>query len=474
MDSAREATAAPFARSGSIRPVVLAGGAGRGLWPVSRAAFPKQLHSLAGDRTMLQETLLRTGGGAFADPVVVCGEDLRFLVADQADAVGRAPQRIVLEPQARNTAPALAVAALLAAAEDPRALLLAQPSDHRIGDSGFQEAVARAAPLAAEGHLVTFGLLPPHAAAGGGRIEAGEPLAEGCFAVAATAPAPAGGRHYGASGIYLFRADVLLAEFTRLRPALLAACRRAVAGGSDDGRFFRLDADAFAGAEDMSIADAVIAHTGLAAMVPLDAAWHELGGWPALHALEPCDGDGNAAGGDVFLDGVRGCYVRSEGPMVAALGVEGLVVVATPDAVLVAAADRCADVGRVVDRLSRADRPEATRHRRVRRPWGSYETVDAGDRFQVKRIVVDPGASLSRQMHHHRAEHWVVVRGTARVECGEATRLLGENESVYIPIGTTHRLENPGRVPLHLIEVQSGSYLGEDDIVCFDDAYGRA
>jgi len=473
----------PSGVAGAIHPVVLSGGSGTRLWPLSRQAFPKQFLPLTGERSLLQETLARTAGVAgFARAMVVCSDEHRFLVAEQCRQLGGLPE-IVLEPQGRNTAPAIAAAAILLSGQDPEALLLVQPSDHRILDAGgFRAAVGRAAAAARRGRLVTFGIRPDKPETGYGYIRAGAAADDGVFAVDGFTEKPDGetaaryctsGSHHWNSGIFLLSAATLLAELERLEPELLVACRRAVAAGGRDGDFFRLEDTAFAQCRSVSVDYALMEKTRLASVVPVDIGWSDVGSWSALHATRPQDDDGNAVDGDVDLEDARGCYVRSEGPLVSAIGVEDLVIVATPDAVLVTAAGRAGDVGKTVERLRRRNRQEALHHPRVARPWGSYRTVDRGERFQVKRITVSPGASLSLQMHHHRAEHWVVVQGTARVQRDRDSLLVRENESVYIPLGATHRLENPGKLPLHLIEVQSGGYLGEDDIVRFADDYGR-
>jgi mannose-1-phosphate guanylyltransferase/mannose-6-phosphate isomerase len=470
-----------------IYPVLLCGGSGTRLWPLSRAAYPKQLLPLLSDRTMLQETALRTSfHPLFAAPLVIGSEEHRFLLAEQLAQIGVKPWRVVLEPCQRNTAPALAAAALLLVAHDPEAIMFVQPSDHLIADTGtFRRLVADAAPAAAQGKLITFGIAPTRAEAGYGYIEAGEPIAgvEGLYKLerfvekpdAATAETYLrGGRHHWNSGVFLLPAAAYLAELDRMQPDIVSACEAAIMSGRDDSDFFHLDEAAFAGAPSISIDYAVMEHTDRAAVMPAAMGWNVIGSWHALMSAHPRNEDGNVLVGDVMTEGVTNSYIRGDGQLVAALGVDNLVIVATDDALLVASADRCAEVGRMVETLSKDNRTESVHHRRVYRPWGYYQTVDLGERFQVKRIMVKPGAQLSRQMHFHRAEHWIVVSGTARITCDAETKLLRENESTYIPQGTTHRLENPGRLPLHLIEVQSGAYLGEDDIVRFEDSYGRS
>lgn len=470
-------------RFAKIHPVVLCGGSGTRLWPLSRAQFPKQFHRLAGDRSMLQETLGRAAAGhGFAAPVVVCDEAHRFIVADQARAVGVEPADIVLEPVGRNTAPAVAVAALLLGAADPDGSLLVLPADHAIASpAAFHAAVARAAAFG--DRLMTFGIAPDRPETGYGYIRRGAALDAGAaFAVdrfvekpdAATAAAYLeSGDYYWNSGIFLFPIRILLAELERQVPDILAACRTALAGARPDLAFRRLDADAFRACPPNSIDYAVMEGAERAGVVPMDAGWSDVGSWTSLWEIADRDADDNALVGDALAVDSRRSYLRSDGPVLVGLGLHDLIVVATTDAVLVADRDRAQDVRGVVDRLRAAGRPEHAAHMLVHRPWGTFELIDSGDRFQVKRIVVTPGARLSRQLHYHRAEHWVVVSGTARVERADETFLLHENESTFIPPGTEHRLENPGLVPLHLIEVQSGTYLGEDDIVRLDDAYGR-
>jgi mannose-1-phosphate guanylyltransferase/mannose-6-phosphate isomerase len=481
--SAKSDTAVGSGRQ--IYPVILCGGSGTRLWPLSRSSYPKQLLPLISDKTMLQETAIRTADPLFASPLVIGGEDHRFHIAEQLAQIGVEPWRIMLEPCRRNTAPALAAAALLLVARDPKAIMFVQPSDHLIADvAALRQAVLRAAPAAALGHLVTFGIAPTRPETGYGYIEADGRIEgiEGVHKLKRFVEKPdqptaetyfrSGGFHWN-SGIFLLPAAEYLAELDRLHPEIVRACAGAIGAGQDDDRFFHLDEKAFSSSPGISIDYAVMEHTDRAAVMPSEFGWNDIGSWHALMDAQPRDDDGNVLHGDVIAEDVSGSYIRTEGPLVAALGLSDIVVIATEDAILVTSADRCADVGHMVDALSKNNRTESTHHRRVYRPWGFYQTVDFGDRFQVKRIMVKPGAQLSLQMHYHRAEHWIVVSGTARITCGEETKLLRENESTYISQGTTHRLENPGRLPLHLIEVQSGAYLGEDDIVRFEDCYGR-
>ena len=469
-----------------IHPVILSGGSGVRLWPLSRSLYPKQLLALHSRRTLLQETVLRITGDAFAAPLVICNAEHRFIIAEQLREIGTEAARIVLEPVGRNTAPAAAVAALLLAEQDPGAVMLLLPSDHVIADVGrFHAAVATGASAAGDGALVTFGIAATKPETGYGYIHRGAPVVgtEGCFRVdrfvekpdhaTAAAYVESGDTDWN-SGIFLMGAGAFLAELERLDPELLAHCREAVEGATEDLGFLRLDTAPFEGTESISIDHAVLEKTDKAVVVPVDMGWSDVGAWPALWEISDKDGDGNVSVGDVLIEDSRNSYVRSDGRLVVGIGLDDMVVVATDDAVLVAPKGAAQSVRNAVARLKEAGRPEHAQHARVYRPWGYYQSIDAGDRFQVKHISVNPGARLSLQMHHHRAEHWVVVSGTARVRRGDETLLLSENESTYIPIGVTHSLENPGTVPLRLIEVQSGTYLGEDDIVRFEDLYGRA
>ena len=472
-------------RSGAIVPVILSGGSGSRLWPVSRASFPKQLWPLISDRTMLQETALRGVGPDFAPPVIVCNQEHRFLIAEQLREAGIEGARIVLEPVGRNSAPAVAAAALLVAETAPDAVLWMMAADSAIRrPEALAASVALAVEAARGGRLVTFGMKPVRAETGYGYIEAGEPL-EGLPGVralaafiekpdAATAATLAGsGRHLWNSGMYVFTARTLLDEMQTHAPDVLAAVRRAVEGRQTDLDFIRLEPDAFAAAPDISIDYAVAERTARAAVVPADLGWSDVGSWDALWDISPKDATGNVSIGDVFLEHTTNCYVRSDGIVTAVTGLADAVVVVTEDAVLVTHRDRAQDVKRVVDRLRKAGRHEAVAHNRCYRPWGFYESLIRGDRFQVKRIVVTPGQRLSLQRHHHRAEHWVVVAGVAMVTRDGEQVMVRENESIYLPLGCVHRMENPGRIPLTLIEVQSGAYLGEDDIVRLEDTYNR-
>jgi mannose-1-phosphate guanylyltransferase / mannose-6-phosphate isomerase len=471
----------------AVVPVILSGGTGTRLWPLSREGYPKQFWPLASERTMLQETAARATGPGFGPPIVVCNEAHRFLVAEQLRAAGVEGARILLEPAGRNSAPAIAAAALVAAERDgAEAVLWILAADHAVADlPALHAALRQAAAAAWAGRIVTFGMRPTAPETGYGYIEAGEALADapGVSAVLRFVEKPdaarardfvAGGRHLWNSGMFVATAATLLAELDRHAPAVLAAVRPAVAAAGSDLDFCRLGAEAFRAAPSLSIDYAVMERTDRAAVVPAFIGWSDIGSWDALWAAAARDAEGNAAVGPVELVDCAGCYVRSEGALTAAVGLRDAVVVATEDAVLVMPRDRAQDVRLLVERLRAAGRPEATAHRRVYRPWGHYEGLILGERFQVKKIQVRPGQKLSLQKHHHRAEHWVVVNGTAVVRRDAESILLRENESVYLPLGCVHRLENPGMIPLTLIEVQSGAYLGEDDIVRIEDTYGRA
>ena len=464
-------------------PVILSGGSGTRLWPLSRQAYPKQFLALAGEDTMLQATWQRVAELASAAPLVVANEDHRFMVAEQLRELGCTPAAIVLEPVGRNTAPAIAVAALQATADGTDPLLLVLPSDHVIADAaGFRAAVAAATPAAQNGKLVTFGIVPTAAETGYGYIQAVAGGDAPVRAVARFVEKPdaataaqylASGQYFWNSGMFLFQASRYLAELERHAPAMLAACRKAFAAAARDADFVRLDKAAFAACPSDSIDYAVMEKTADAAVLPIDVGWNDVGSWSALWEVAQQDGDGNAHHGDVIALDCRDTLAWGDRRLLAMIGLRDIVVVDSDDALLVAHKDHVQEVKEVVARLKAEGRSESNLHRKVYRPWGAYDSIDMGERFQVKRITVNPGAALSLQMHHHRAEHWIVVSGTAEVTRGEEVLLLSENQSTYIPLGVTHRLRNPGKVPLELIEVQSGSYLGEDDIVRFEDVYGR-
>ena len=469
-----------------IHPVILSGGSGTRLWPLSRASLPKQFLSLISERTLFQESVLRNLADAgFSAPLVVCNEEHRFVIAEQLGQIDVRPSQILLEPSPQDTGPALAVAALWLVAQDPGAIMLVQPADHLIGSiEELHRAVFEGLAAAMDGRLVIFGVKPTRPEPGYGYIAVGSAVegAQQVFAIERFIEKPdyataerliASGHFYWNSEIFLCSAQHYLEELERLHPTMLSACRRALAEGKPDLEFFRLEASAFGESPALSVDRAVIAHTDRAAVVLVDMPWSDVGCWQALWQTIPPDGHGNVVRGPVLLDSTKNSYVHADGKLVATIGLDNIVVVSTDDAILVASADRAADVSDVVKQLRAQNRAEAIQHATTYRPWGTFKTVDRGDRFQVKRITVRPGGKLSLQKHFHRAEHWVVVQGTALVQRGQEAMLVAENQSVYIPIGMEHRLENPGKVPLHLIEVQSGSYLGEDDIIRLADGYGR-
>lgn len=484
-----------------IIPLILAGGGGTRLWPLSRGHYPKQFLAVTPGATLLQGTLQRVSAKGsvvpnLQAPIVVCNEEHRFLVGEQARQIGQPFERIILEPVGRNTAPALTCAALLYEQDKADPQLLMMPADHLVKDAAaFQRAVYTGAQYAQDGRLVTFGVVPTHPETGYGYIQLGAALgsAEGreqpaVNGIAAFKEKPtlnvaeqyvSSGQYRWNAGIFLMKASTWLSAIERCAPAILEACRKAVAAGSRDGEFFRLDKDAFAACPSDSIDYAVMeriaaADSASCAVVSLEAGWSDVGSWSSIWDVSDKTEEQNVTRGDVCAIDSRDNLIFAESRLVAAVGCEDMVIVETPDAVMVAPKDRAQDVKAIVDWLAAQGREERLMHRRVYRPWGTYEGVDAGERFQVKRIAVKPGASLSLQMHHHRAEHWIVVKGTAKVTRGEETFLMSENQSCYIPLGETHRLENPGTIPLEIIEVQSGAYLGEDDIVRFEDKYKRA
>jgi mannose-1-phosphate guanylyltransferase/mannose-6-phosphate isomerase len=462
-----------------IFPVILSGGSGSRLWPLSREFYPKQLLRLTGDRTLLQETALRTHGlpGAQA-PLLVCNEEHRFLVAEQIRELALRPQEILLEPFGRNTAPALTLAALALQERAPTGLMLVMAADHVIADvPAFQRAVRIGIELAGNGALVTFGIVPILPETGYGYIRRGDDFRVRQFVEKPDRDTAQRyleqGDYLWNSGIFLMTVESWLNEIGRHRPDILDACRVARANGTRDADFYRVETKAFERCPSDSIDYAVMEKTERANVVPLDAGWSDVGAWSSLWHISQRDAEGNVSQGDVLTHATRNTLAIAQHRLVATVGVSDMIVVETPDAVLVAHKDRAQDVREIVERLKREKRTEHQIHRRVYRPWGSYEGVDSGDRFQVKHLTIKPRSSLSLQLHLHRAEHWIVVRGTARVTCGEKTFELSENQSTYIPVGTKHRLENPGDTALEIIEVQSGDYLGEDDIQRFDDLYNR-
>ncbi len=472
--------------SSTIAPVILCGGSGTRLWPISRKSYPKQFWPLISAQTMLQETAARAVGPGFAPPIIVANEEHRFIVAEQLRASQAKGARILLEPEGRNSAPAIAAAALLAASTDPDALLWIMPADAAIADgAALTKALAIAASAARTGLIVTFGMHAHSPETGYGYIEQGNALADipGAYQIARFIEKPdpdtamaliAQGKHCWNSGMFVATAHTLIDSFAELAPAVLAAARDALAASSADLDFIRLGADAFRAAPSISFDYAIAERTSRAAVVPASLGWSDVGSWSAIWEIAPKDAQGNAAIGDTLIEDSRNCYVRSEGAVTTLLGLDDAIVVTTQDAVLVAHRSRAQDVKIVVERLRETKRQEADSHTRVDRPWGFYESLIEGERFQVKRIVVNPGARLSLQKHFHRAEHWVVVAGSALVTRDTETVLVRENESLYLPLGCVHRLENPGKIPLTLIEVQSGAYLGEDDIVRLEDHYGRS
>ncbi len=465
-----------------MTPVILSGGSGTRLWPLSRSQYPKQFLPLVSEKTMLQETYCRLRGlNGLHNPIAVCNEDHRFMVAEQLREINAKPTAIILEPVGRNTAPAVALAALAAAEDD---VLLVLPSDHVIIDiAAFQEAVNKAGSLALQGFLVTFGIAPTSPETGYGYIKRGEKAHDGAYPVAVFVEKPdiktaneyvSSGDYFWNSGMFVFKAGVFLQELAKFNPKMLEVCQQAYAAAEIDADFVRINAEIFSACPSDSIDYAVMEKTDRAMIIPLDAGWNDVGSWSALWDVTDKDDLGNTIRGDVITVDAHNSFIHSGNKLVAAIGIENLVIVETDDAVMVAPKDRVQDVKLMVDKLKQAKRPEADLHRKVYRPWGHYDSVDDGERHKTKRIVVKPGAKLSVQMHHHRAEHWVVVKGTALVSKGDEKMLLSENQSTFIPLGIVHCLENPGVIPLEMVEVQSGSYLGEDDIVRFSDQYGRA
>jgi mannose-1-phosphate guanylyltransferase/mannose-1-phosphate guanylyltransferase/mannose-6-phosphate isomerase len=469
-----------------IIPVILAGGSGTRLWPLSRSSFPKQLINLVDSHTMLQNTLLRLKDAEnVATPMVICNETQRFMVAEQVRTIDFGPCPIILEPQGRNTAPAAAVAAIKAHDISNDAVVMILPADHNISDEkALHKAMQEALSLAKNDHLITFGIVPDAPETGYGYIQEGQRLSSTKTACkinrfvekpdSKTAQTYLdSGDYLWNSGMFMFKASKYLEELTQFAPDMVKYCREAILQGESDLDFFRLNETVFARCPEDSIDYAVMEKTSNGVVIPLSAGWNDLGSWDALWQIGTKDENQNVLKGDIVTHDVQSSYLHAETRMIAAVGLQNMVVVETADAVLVAPRDKVQDVKKIVDQLKATTRHEAAMHKKVYRPWGSYEGIDLADNFQVKRIVVKPGATLSLQKHFHRAEHWVVVRGTAIVTKGEEEFILKEDESTYIPLGIVHRLHNPGKIPLDLIEVQSGSYLGEDDIVRFEDIYGR-
>lgn len=467
--------------TGTITPVIICGGAGSRLWPASRESFPKQFIALLGERSMFQQTLGRVAGPAFGPPVIVTHSDFRFLVASQMLQLGVAGD-ILLEPTRRDSGPAIAAAAAFVEARDPGATMLVLPSDHLVMDgAAFSAAIDRGSGAAGAGRIVTFGMVPDHPATGYGYIQPGPAGEDGVSPVARFVEKPDAGtasRYIGEgflwnSGMFLFRTDVFLAELGRFEPDMVAAAQGAVSGSTIDLGFVRLAEQAFGQAPKKSIDYALMERTGLASVAPASFGWSDVGTWASVWKASPKDEAGNATSGTAALFDSRDCYVQTSGPLTALIGMEDVVVIVEDDAVLVTKRDRAEQVKTAFESLKAGAHPSVSSSRRMYRPWGYYQTLDLGERFQVKRILVDPGQKLSLQSHHHRAEHWVVVQGTALVTRDKEEVLLRENESIYLPLGCVHRLVNPGKIPLEIIEVQSGAYLGEDDIVRYEDVYNR-
>jgi len=471
-----------------IVPVILSGGSGTRLWPYSRSLYPKQFLPLASEKSMLQETIerlfeLTRTGATIAPPLVICNEDHRFVVAEQLRNMEITPSGIILEPFGRNTAPAIALAALTL----PDALLLVLPADHVIKDIGaFENAVLAAEKEAQENKLVTFGVVPTSAETGYGYVKKGENIHSNAYRVDEFVEKPdqttaekylRSGSYFWNSGMFLFKASRYIEELKKVNASMVTICQNAIDSAQHDLNFTRITPESFKDCPEDSIDYAVMEKTQDAVVVPLDANWSDVGSWSALWEVSTQDKNGNVlkkGKGDVIALDTKDCFLQAEHKLIATIGLEQAVVVETDDAIMVAHKSRVQDVKKIVAQLKKEGRTECSLHRKVYRPWGYYDSIDSGERFQVKRIVVNPGAQLSLQMHHHRAEHWVVVQGTAQVRCGEKTTLLSENQSTYIPLGEIHQLSNPGKLPLEIIEVQSGSYLGEDDIVRLEDAYGRS
>lgn len=463
-----------------IYPVILSGGAGSRLWPLSREHYPKQLLCLVGEGTLLQQTISRLDGlPNVSAPLLVCNEEHRFLVAEQVRQLDREHLDIILEPVGRNTAPALTLAALALAKNDADALMLVMPADHVIQHiEAFHHAVADAVELAQNERLVTFGVTPTAPETGYGYIKKGEGNDVAAFVEKPDAEIAqtylASGDYLWNSGMFLMRASLWLEELARHCPDMLSACRSAFEQGIKDGDFYRINKQAFVSCPSDSIDYAVMEKTERAAVVPLNAGWSDIGAWSALWSVSEQDAEGNVTQGDVYMHATQNALLIAQHRFLAAVGLEDIIVIETSDAVLVVHKDHAQSVREIVNRLKTEQRSEYQQHRSVHRPWGCFEGIDRGERFQVKRLTINPGAAISLQMHQHRAEHWVVVKGTAKVTRGDEEYTLTENQSTYIPIGEKHRLENPGSIPLEIIEIQSGGYLGEDDIMRLEDKYNRS
>lgn len=462
-------------------PVILSGGSGTRLWPLSRSQYPKQFLPLVSDKTMVQETILRLQElKKIQPPIAICNEEHRFLMAEQLREVDMQPSAIILEPMGKNTAPAVTLAALSAEPDD---ILLILPADHVIPDTAsFQAAVKKADALAKQNYLVTFGIVPNQPETAYGYIKAGKSLDKNSFSVDTFVEKPNletakqyinSGDYFWNSGMFAFKAGRFLKELNKFQPDMLVACKNALRGATKDLDFIRLDKKSFSKCPSDSIDYVIMEKTDQAVVVPLDAGWNDVGSWSALWDIADKDKKGNAVSGDALTFDTSNSFVHSSSKLVTTMGVDNLVIIETDDAILVAAKDQVQNIKKIVDQLKKQKRIEANCHQKVYRPWGYYHSVDNGSRHQTKRIVVNPGAKLSLQKHHHRAEHWIIVKGTAKITKGDEQLLLSENESTYIPLGVTHCLENPGVIPLEIVEVQSGSYLGEDDIVRYNDVYGR-
>ncbi len=465
-------------------PVILSGGSGTRLWPLSRKLYPKQFLPLHSDNTLFQETLLRLEPLDLQAPIVICNEEHRFIAAENMRGIGVKPNRIFLEPVGRNTAPAIAVAALEALRQDEEAILLVLPADHVIEDKkAFAKSVKAAEKLARKGRIVTFGIKPTSAHTGFGYIETGKEISSDAYELVGFKEKPDAGTaekfikkgcYLWNSGMFCFRARTYLEELEKHHSDIISCAKASTKGAQEDLDFVRLSEESFKKCEDISIDYAVMEHTQLGAVVALDAGWSDVGSWDSLWDVRKKDKNNNALTGDVIAKNTHNSLIQGENKLICALGMDDVIIVDTKDALLVAHKNHVQDIKHIVDELKKSARKEIMHHRTVYRPWGHYDCIDVGERDQVKRITVKPGSKLSLQKHFHRSEHWVVVKGTAVVTRGEEALTLSENESVYLPVGTTHALENPGKIPLELIEVQTGSYLGEDDIVRFEDLYGRA